>query len=70
MSTTRVRMVDIETEYYKIARRYMLRLRRDDFADPVEVARYAAVTRLQPEEFRAQFEYLVGAEAPPLALAP
>ena len=63
---TRVRMVDTETEYYKIARRYMLRLRRDDFADPKEVARYAGVTRLQPEEFRKQFEYLVNAEAPPL----
>jgi len=65
---TRVRMVDTETEYYKIARRYMLRLRRDDFSDPAEVARYAAVTRLKPEEFRKQFEYLVSAEAPPLEL--
>jgi len=63
---TRVRMVDTETEYYKIARRYMLRLRRDDFSDDTEVARYAAVTRLKPEEFRKQFEYLVSAEAPPL----
>jgi 6-phosphofructokinase 1 len=67
---TRVRMVDTDTEYYKIARRYMLRLRRDDFADPVEVARYAAVTRLKPEEFRRQFEYLVADEAPPLAFGP
>lgn len=63
---TRVRLVDTETEYYKIARRYMLRLRRDDFADAAEVARYAGVTRLKPEEFRQQFEYLVNAEAPPL----
>ncbi len=65
---TRVRMVDTDTEYYKIARRYMLRLRRDDFADAAEVARYAAVTRLSPSDFRQQFEYLVSAEAPPLAL--
>jgi ATP-dependent phosphofructokinase / diphosphate-dependent phosphofructokinase len=63
---TRVRLVDTETEYYKIARRYMLRLRRDDFADAVEISRYAAVTNLKPDEFRAQFEYLVNAEAPPL----
>jgi 6-phosphofructokinase 1 len=63
---TRVRMVDTETEYYKIARRYMLRLRRDDFADTTEIGRYAAVTNLKPEEFRGQFEYLVNAEAPPL----
>lgn len=67
---TRVRLVDVDTEYYKIARRYMLRLRRDDFADPAEIARYAAVTRLTPDEFRKQFEYLVSAEPPPLALAP
>jgi 6-phosphofructokinase 1 len=63
---TRVRMVDTETEYYKIARRYMLRLRRDDFADATEIGRYAAVTNLKPAEFRGQFEYLVNAEAPPL----
>jgi 6-phosphofructokinase 1 len=63
---TRVRMVDTDTEYYKIARRYMLRLRRDDFAVPSEIARLAAVTKLAPEGFREQFEYLVKSEAPPL----
>jgi 6-phosphofructokinase len=64
---TRVRMVDVDTEYYKIARRYMLRLRRDDFADAAEVQKYAAVTHVTPEEFKAQLEYLVKDEAPPLA---
>jgi 6-phosphofructokinase 1 len=64
---TRVRMVDVDTEYYKIARRYMLRLRRDDFSEPVEIAKYAAVIGVTPERFRAQFEYLVADEAPPLA---
>jgi 6-phosphofructokinase len=64
---TRVRMVDVDTEYYKIARRYMLRLRRDDFADAAEVQKYAAVTRTTPEHFKAQLEYLVKDEPPPLA---
>jgi 6-phosphofructokinase 1 len=64
---TRVRMVDVDTEYYKIARRYMLRLRRDDFADPAEVQKYAAVTHTSPEQFKEQLEYLVKDEAPPLA---
>ncbi|HTA89898.1 MAG TPA: hypothetical protein VK745_09995, partial [Polyangiaceae bacterium] len=64
---TRVRMVDVETEYYKIARRYMLRLRRDDFADAAEVQKYAAVTQTTPENFKAQLEYLVKDEPPPLA---
>jgi ATP-dependent phosphofructokinase / diphosphate-dependent phosphofructokinase len=64
---TRIRMVDIDTEYYKIARRYMLRLRRDDFADPVEVQKYAAATKTTPERFKEQLEYLVKDEPPPLA---
>jgi 6-phosphofructokinase 1 len=63
---TRVRMVDVDTEYYKIARRYMLRLRRDDFLDPNEVAKYASAANLGVDEFRAQFEYLVKDEDPPL----
>jgi 6-phosphofructokinase 1 len=60
-------MVDTNTEQYKIARRYMLRLRRDDFEDAAEIARYAAVARLSVEEFRNRFEYLVRDEAPPLS---
>ena len=65
---TRVRMVDTATEHYKIARRYMLRLRRDDFQDESEIAKYAAVAGLSAGEFRGRFEYLVKDEAPPLSL--
>ncbi|HWA74933.1 MAG TPA: diphosphate--fructose-6-phosphate 1-phosphotransferase [Polyangiaceae bacterium] len=64
---TRVRMVDTDTEQYKIARRYMLRLRRDDFQDSEEVAKYAAVAGLSADDFRKRFEYLVKEEAPPLS---
>jgi 6-phosphofructokinase 1 len=63
---TRVRMVDVDTEYYKIARRYMLRLRKDDFEDPTEIQKYAAVAKTTPENFKAQLEYLVKNEPPPL----
>ena len=63
---TRVRMVDINTEHYKIARRYMIRLRRDDFEDPHELAKFAATAGISLDEFRAQFEYLVADEPPPL----
>ncbi len=65
---TRVRMVDIHSTRYAIARRYMIRLRRDDFEDPATVARFAAVAHLTPEDFRRQFAYLVEHEAPPLDL--
>jgi 6-phosphofructokinase len=70
---TRVRMVDIGSTRYAIARRYMLRLRRDDFEDPHELAKFAATAGLSVPEFRAQFEYLVENEPPPLdfgSLAP
>ncbi len=63
---TRVRMVDIDTEYYKIARRYMLRLRKDDFSDAAEVQKYASVAKTTPDKFREQLEYLVANEPPPL----
>jgi 6-phosphofructokinase 1 len=65
---TRVRMVDIHSTRYAIARRYMIRLRQDDFTDPAAVARFAAVAHLAPDEFRRQFSYLVENETPPLDL--
>jgi 6-phosphofructokinase 1 len=60
---SRVRMVEVGSERYAIARRYMIRLRRDDFDDPLEVARLAGTAGLSVEEFRDQFGYL-GAEEP------
>jgi len=59
---TKVRMVDINSERYKIARRYMIRLRKDDFEDPHELAKFAATAGIGLEEFRADFEHLVGDE--------
>jgi ATP-dependent phosphofructokinase / diphosphate-dependent phosphofructokinase len=65
---TKVRMVDIHSTRYAIARRYMIRLRRDDFQDPHELAKLAATCRLSPQEFRREFEYLVEDEPPALVL--
>jgi 6-phosphofructokinase 1 len=42
---------------YAIARRYMIRLRRDDFDDPHELAKLAATAHMPLENFRQQFEY-------------
>ncbi|HKW40446.1 MAG TPA: diphosphate--fructose-6-phosphate 1-phosphotransferase [Gemmatimonadales bacterium] len=66
----RTRKVDITSTRYAIARRYMIRLRRDDFEDPHELARFAATARVSVEEFRRQFEYLIEAEPPALVLEP
>ncbi|MHC4972759.1 MAG: diphosphate--fructose-6-phosphate 1-phosphotransferase [Planctomycetota bacterium] len=65
---TRVRMVDIDCTGYGIARRYMLRLRRDDFADPDTVEDYAATCGLSVDGFRQRFERLVAKEPVQLKL--
>ena len=64
----RVRLVETRSTRYAIARRYMIRLRRDDFEDPHELAKLAATVGIPLEEFRRQFEYLIGYEPPPLVV--
>jgi 6-phosphofructokinase 1 len=56
---TKVRMVDVKAEYFEIARSYMLRLTRDDFGDPHELAKFASTAGISLEEFRDQFYYLI-----------
>jgi 6-phosphofructokinase 1 len=52
---TRVRMVDVESEYYRIARQYMIRLTALDFERDDRLARCAAVVGLTPAAFRERF---------------
>jgi 6-phosphofructokinase len=59
----RVRMVDTESDQYRIAFAYMLRLKRSDFDDPRELARLAAAAHVTPERFRTEMGYLVEREA-------
>jgi 6-phosphofructokinase 1 len=65
---TRVRLVDIHSTRYAIARRYMIRLRRDDFENPHELAKFAATVGLSLQDFRREFGYLIELEPPPLTL--
>lgn len=51
----KVRMVDIGSQSYQIARQYMIRLTDDDFNDPAALGRCAALTGLSPEAFRNRF---------------
>jgi 6-phosphofructokinase len=60
---TRVRRVEIDTPSYKIAREYMIRLEKEDFADEekLRILAQAASSPKQlcsPDEFRARFQYL------------
>ncbi|HEX9155691.1 MAG TPA: diphosphate--fructose-6-phosphate 1-phosphotransferase [Nitrospira sp.] len=52
---TRVRMVDVAAEPYRIARRYMIRLDQKDFEQSERLARCAAVVGLTAEAFRERF---------------
>ena len=57
---TTVRRVNMETESYKVARAYMLRLDREDFEDEEALAELAKAANCTPEEFKAQFGHVVG----------
>ena len=67
---TRVRLTDVHSTRYAIARRYMIRLRRDDFDDAEQMQRFADFSRLSIADFRKRYEYLVQYEPPPLRLVP
>lgn len=65
---TKVRLVDIHSTRYAIARRYMIRLRRDDLVADARLQPIAAQAGLDPAAFRAEFGYLVDQEPPALSL--
>ncbi|HEX8791380.1 MAG TPA: diphosphate--fructose-6-phosphate 1-phosphotransferase [Polyangiaceae bacterium] len=55
----RVRLVDVTSDRYRIAAAYMLRLEREDFEDPCQLAKLAAAAGVTPDRFRAEFGHLV-----------
>ncbi|HTL02218.1 MAG TPA: diphosphate--fructose-6-phosphate 1-phosphotransferase [Vicinamibacterales bacterium] len=65
---TKTRLVDIDSTRYHIARRYMIRLRKDDFQDPHELAKFASTAGLTLEQFQNEFGYLVEHEPAPFHL--
>jgi 6-phosphofructokinase 1 len=55
---TKVRLVDITSEGYRVARAYMIRLDAEDFGHAAWVDRLADAAGLTPGAFRQRFEYL------------
>ena len=55
----KVRMVDVASESYQIARRYMIRLVPEDMADTQTVGRCASVVGLSADAFRERFRSIV-----------
>ena len=64
-----IEAVDVESDRYKIARSYMLRLRAADFEDNVELARLSQAANLKPSEFVERFGYLAEGD-PRTSIAP
>jgi 6-phosphofructokinase 1 len=57
---TRVRMVNVESEGYRVAREYMIRLEAKDFEDPSWVEKMADAANMTTAEFRNRFGYFTG----------
>jgi ATP-dependent phosphofructokinase / diphosphate-dependent phosphofructokinase len=55
---TRVRLVNVQSEGFRVAREYMIRLEAEDFADPRQVAKLASAGNLTAQEFSDRFKYL------------
>ena len=56
----RPRLVDVKSELFECAVRYMTRLEAADFADPAKLAALAAVVKLTPAAFQGRFGYVAG----------
>ncbi|HZB45352.1 MAG TPA: diphosphate--fructose-6-phosphate 1-phosphotransferase [Pyrinomonadaceae bacterium] len=55
---TRVRLVNVESEGYRVAREYMIRLEPADFADNYWMTKLAAAGNMTVDEFRDKFGYM------------
>ena len=51
----KIRLVDIHSEYYRIARQYMSRLEPEDVESPEALAKYAQVLKISPEVVAQKF---------------
>jgi 6-phosphofructokinase 1 len=63
---TKVRLVDTESTRYGIARRYMIRIRRDDLRDDDAMERIAAVTNKSAAEVASELGHVADEEPAPL----
>jgi 6-phosphofructokinase 1 len=54
---TRIRPVDIDSEYYDVARDYMIRLEPSDLRDPERLGKLATAAHMTPEEFEKTFAH-------------
>jgi len=53
------REVDVDSDSYQVARKYMIRLEKGDFDEIKNIARLALIGNMKTEEFEAKFKYLI-----------
>ncbi len=56
---TKIRYVDVHTDSYAVAQEYMIKLKKEDFAEPEKLLSLAKSAQMTLEAFRHKFEYLV-----------
>jgi 6-phosphofructokinase 1 len=61
---TKVRLVDVGSESYEVAREYMIRLEKKDLDDLTMLGVMADAANLTPQDFLARFESSVGSPVP------
>lgn len=54
----KIRKVDMNSELYEVARKYMIRLEKEDFEGD-RLKKLAATAKMKPEEFRTRFNYII-----------
>lgn len=52
---TRIRVVDVRSDSYRVARAYMIRLEKQDLADPVMLAKLARAAKMPDAEFADRY---------------
>ena len=60
---TRIRSVDVESEHYKVAREYMIRLKPEDLRDPKTLSRLAEAALTTTEVLEERFASVLGVAA-------
>ncbi|PLV59032.1 diphosphate--fructose-6-phosphate 1-phosphotransferase [Thermotoga sp. KOL6] len=52
---TKVRLVDVHSEDYKVARKYMIRLEKKDLEDEETLKKLAKIAKMDPDEFKKKY---------------
>jgi len=55
----RIRYIDIDTESYEVAERYMIKLRNDDLSEAGKLRALAKAANMKPADFKAYFSRAV-----------